>query len=107
MEGFPSGGFNSFFNVGGHGGEHPEFEHPEMEHPEIEHPEIEHPEMEGFPPMAGNGGTFGMGADQTGQGNNFFPGAGGFQFGEGFGEGAAEHSEDYCPMQTVENCHYP
>jgi len=111
MEGFPSTGFNSGFPPeGGFAFAHSEMEHPEIEHPEIEHPEIEHPEMEGFPPMASNGGNMGFtGGDgtSTGAGNNFFPGAG-FQFGEGFGEGgASEHSEDFCPTQTAEQCHYP
>jgi len=121
IEGFPSTGFNSGFppsdgsGFGGfpatfaHGGEHPEMEHPEMEHPEMEHPEMEHPEMEGFhPAMFGNGGNMGAtgGDGTTGAGNSLFPG--GFQFGEGFGEGgASEHAEDFCPMQAAESCRYP
>jgi len=109
----PENGFGGFPASYAHGGEHPEMEHPEMEHPEMEHPEMEHPEMEhpemeGFP-MTGTQGNSGMSGDggATGGFNNLFPGTG-FTFGEGFGEGgASEHSEDYCPMQQAENCHYP
>jgi len=106
----PENGFGGFPHTGEHPEmEHPEMEHPEMEHPEMEHPEMEHPEMEGFPMTGtqGNSGMSGDGTGATGGFNNLFPGTG-FQFGEGFGEGgASEHSEDFCPMQTAESCHYP
>jgi len=105
----PENGFGGFPAQYAHGGEHPEIEHPEIEHPEIEHPEIEHPEMEGFPMTGAQGNTGVSGGDGTGATGGFanlFPG--GFQFGEGFGEGgASEHAEDFCITQTVENCRYP